>query len=467
MPVLSPRRKALPATLLWSRDLRGPKIPREASLGANCPHRAVHRGCQSSVLPTLRRSRSLTSWKDSVRAATAGTSITLSGTQTVDGVALAAGDRVLVKDQTTRSQNGIYVVGPGAWARAPDANASDLITPEMVVRVSEGTVNGGMGDVSAGSTWVLVTQSPIALETTEFVFVRADLLGLTAYGTFNGFHGNAEFDTDMFSLVNGLPDGQSDNPNAYLAASVAGYGGVCTGLRGRNGNGSTLQPNLGMGVYGDSDNGYGVYGSSASASGVFGSSVSFDGVHGETQSSQHAGVSGTNKGGGYGVFGAGAPAGMFQGDVQVNGNVHVTGDVILANADCAEEFDVDEARGPVEPGTVLVIGADGRLTLCNRPYDSRLAGVVSGAGDHRPGIILHRTTSSRARAPLTLIGKTFCKVDAGQSAIKPGDLLTTSTTPGHAMKAHDHTKAVGAVVGKALAGLEEGSGLIPILVSPR
>ena len=63
------------------------------------------------------------------------------------------------------------------------------------------------------------------------------------------------------------------------------------------------------------------------------------------------------------------------------------------------------------------------------------------------------------------MGKVFCKVDASYGPIEAGDLLTTSDTPGHAMKAGDPARTSGAVVGKALRGLRDGQGLIPILVS--
>lgn len=69
--------------------------------------------------------------------------------------------------------------------------------------------------------------------------------------------------------------------------------------------------------------------------------------------------------------------------------------------------------------------------------------------------------------PIALMGKTFCKVDASIAPIRPGDLLTSSPTPGFAMKALDRMKAIGAILGKAPDGLEDGLGPIPILVSPR
>ena len=71
----------------------------------------------------------------------------------------------------------------------------------------------------------------------------------------------------------------------------------------------------------------------------------------------------------------------------------------------------------------------------------------------------------KIRKPIALVGKVYCKADATYGAISVGDLLTTSATPGHAMKADDPLRAFGAVLGKALGTLPGGTGLIPILVA--
>src|SRR4029453_11988001 len=101
----------------------------------------------------------------------------------------------------------------------------------------------------------------------------------------------------------------------------------------------------------------------------------------------------------------------------------------------------------------------------NEAYDTRVAGVLSGAGDYRPAIILGREQSQNNRLPLALAGKVFCKVDGQYSPIGVGALLTTSPTPGHAMKADDPLRAFGAVIGKALCPLKAGQGVIPILIA--
>jgi phage-related tail fiber protein len=102
--------------------------------------------------------------KDSVRVATTA-NITLSGTQTIDGIAVVAGDRVLVKDQSTGSQNGIYVVASGAWTRATDFDTSAKVTSGAFTFVEQGTVN-------ADSGFVLTTDGTITLGTTALAFVQ-------------------------------------------------------------------------------------------------------------------------------------------------------------------------------------------------------------------------------------------------------------------------------------------------------
>lgn len=140
------------------------------------------------------------------------------------------------------------------------------------------------------------------------------------------------------------------------------------------------------------------------------------------------------------------------------------GDITLANADCAEEFDIADEE-PVDPGTVMVMRADGKLGPSLEPYDRRVAGVVAGAAGHRPGIILGRQGTQAHRLPIGLLGRVSCKVDADYTPIAVGDLLTTSPTPGHAMKATDPSQAFGAVLGKAMAALPAGRELVPILIA--
>lgn len=102
--------------------------------------------------------------KNSVRAATTE-NITLSGFITVDGVTLSQGDRVLVKNQTISSNNGIYIVKNSSWTRSNDANNSLKVTSGMLVLVEE-------GDLNADSSWLLTTNNPITLGSTPLSFAN-------------------------------------------------------------------------------------------------------------------------------------------------------------------------------------------------------------------------------------------------------------------------------------------------------
>jgi cytoskeletal protein CcmA (bactofilin family) len=147
--------------------------------------------------------------------------------------------------------------------------------------------------------------------------------------------------------------------------------------------------------------------------------------------------------------------------IKVNGK---TGKVEVSNADCAEEFDILQTE-QIEPGMVMVLGEEGKLERSRKAYDRRVVGVISGAGDYKPGIVLDKQQSDKIRDPISLLGKVYCRVDTRYGAIEVGDPLTTSFTPGHAMKAEDPLKAFGAVIGKALRPLAQGQGLIPILIA--
>ena len=153
-----------------------------------------------------------------------------------------------------------------------------------------------------------------------------------------------------------------------------------------------------------------------------------------------------------------------EGNVRVTADLIVQGHIISQNADCAEEFEVGDVA-QIEPGTVMVLTDEGGLQPGQQAYDKRVAGVISGAGNYKPGLILDKQPSSDNRVSVALVGKVYCKVDAQYAPIDVGDLLTTSPTPGYAMKANDPLKAFGSVIGKALRPLRAGQSLIPILIA--
>jgi hypothetical protein len=291
----------------------------------------------------------------------------------------------------------------------------------------------------------------------------------------------------------------------YFEAGVLGYNyGIGPGVYGESADG--------FGVYGHSQNNIGVDGSSENSIGVQGNSFSFIGVAGTTTSSEthKAGVYGLNYGTGPGVFGGsglgtgihaetvtgtagylgamgpgqvlrlqnngaagtdsdGSGGGAFieavnrdgqdvQFRVTTSGTVQSDGAYTTPAADFAEML---PAVAGVEPGDVLVVGGDGRLTRSTAPYQATVVGVYST----EPGFIGGRDIDGNAAGdvPLAIVGVVPVKVSAENGAIRPGDLLVASATPAHAMRAGTNPPN-GTVIGKALGTLTEGTGVIQMLV---
>ena len=150
--------------------------------------------------------------------------------------------------------------------------------------------------------------------------------------------------------------------------------------------------------------------------------------------------------------------------LEVNGTARVTV-LEITGADLAEKFPTTET---LEPGTVVEIDPDnpGQLRKARGAYNTRVAGVVTGANGLSKGIVLGNLEGSENHTPIAISGRVWVYADATQEAIEPGDLLTTSDTPGYAMKASDPSRAHGAVLGKAMTRLEKGkTGMVLVLVN--
>ncbi len=268
--------------------------------------------------------------------------------------------------------------------------------------------------------------------------------------------------------------------------SAAGYGVYGTAPTTGTVGVATVTDTISYGVYGE------VASTAANASGVYGlanaSSGWTNGVQGETKSadSGSAGVYGyaSNTSGsavavwatsrGNGDIYRGYSSGDLEfkvtnaGDVYADGAYHCgqgtgsnpePGTCIVQNqpADFAEMLPASDG---LEPGDVLAIGLDGRLARSNKPYQANVVGVYSsqpgylGGGQHR---------GKADYVPLAVVGIVSVKVSTENGPIRPGDLLVASGTPGHAMKA-DFNPPIGTVIGKALEGLEESTGVIKMLV---
>ena len=310
-----------------------------------------------------------------------------------------------------------------------------------------------------------------------------------------------------------VPDGAGVfGAHATAGVGVAGLGFI--GISGGSVNGVGVMgvsapagAKGGDGVQGitNSEQRNGVYGRNDSTSSRGNDNPAGNGVFGFTQVPDGAGVMGAHGSGGHGVIGSGGMgvigtgtvigvwgqakgagwAGYFSGPVKVEGkcslvdievtgtlrgslaverDLTVSGDVFLKQRDMAERFDLAPAADCV-PGMVMVACDDGTVVPCSRAYDKRVLGVVSGAGTLRPAITLGAQDRGAPSAAIALVGTAYCLVDATHAAVEVGDLLTTSETRGHAMKATEAGRIPGTVIGKALGSARNGCALVPILVA--
>jgi hypothetical protein len=267
--------------------------------------------------------------------------------------------------------------------------------------------------------------------------------------------------------------------NVGTGSGVLGYGKNGHGLHGitdASGSAGVFGVSVvGAGVSGRSDTNdgvvgvtlsttrSGVYGHSISGVGVSGASTTNDGIIGWTESAQKSGVFG------WSTNGIGVTASSSSGTALL-----VDGTSIFkkyasfegGHGDIAENYRASE---PLEAGDVVVIADEGEmmLALARAAYDTSVVGVVAG----NPSLRLAGGVMDAEGVPLALIGRVPCKVDAQYGAIAPGDLLTSSPTPGHAMKAEplsfDEIEIYrpGTVIGKALQSCTEGTGQIEIIVT--
>jgi hypothetical protein len=157
----------------------------------------------------------------------------------------------------------------------------------------------------------------------------------------------------------------------------------------------------------------------------------------------------------------------WRGNAWVSNNISTGTLTIRGGADLAEPFNITSDKSLVPQGAVVVIDEQnpGHLKLSDSAYDTRVAGVVSGANGVNPGIQMHQQGMLEGGQNVALTGRVYVQADASNGAIRPGDMLTTSSTPGHAMKVSDHAKAAGAILGKAMTGLSQGQGMVLVLVT--
>jgi len=150
-------------------------------------------------------------------------------------------------------------------------------------------------------------------------------------------------------------------------------------------------------------------------------------------------------------------------------NLYVGAVYVMGGSDLAEPFEISDKQNNIRPGMLVSIDPEnpGRLRISDRAYDKTVAGIISGANGIRPGLTMMQEGSkeTEGRFPVALTGRVYAWADASYGAIEPGDLLTTSDTPGHAMKVTDHNRGQGTIIGKAMTSLKKDRGLVLVLVT--
>ena len=319
--------------------------------------------------------------------------------------------------------------------------------------------NGGSG----GSQWVSngtdLTYSAGGVGITGASSPFASGKGVFLEGGLPGWANLFAFDYNTFTPQNLLLNSPGGRVGVGTTAPAARLH-VVTATTGENAIQGTYSSTAGAfkaGVAGSNnaldENAYGVLGTSFWGCGIRGESTANIGV---------SGVS-LNQFGYGGLFlntAAGGVALKAIGKAQV-GTLEITG-----GSDLVEGFDTTDDRAS-EPGTVVVIDEVnvGRVRPSREPYDRKVAGVVSGAGGVEAGIRLGQEGVLDGKTPVAMTGRVYVKCSSENGAIHAGDLLTTSATSGFAMRATDHARANGAVIGKAMSALETGSGLVLVLVN--
>lgn len=155
----------------------------------------------------------------------------------------------------------------------------------------------------------------------------------------------------------------------------------------------------------------------------------------------------------------------------------ITQEIEVTGADLAEFFKVNTASmsNAIRPGVLLSIDEDnpGDVVMTSEAYDTKIAGIISGANGVRPGLLMGGDIERQEDAlpaatgefPIALAGKAYVYANTENGPIKIGDMLTSSSSPGYAMKVNDYEKARGAIIGKAMTALDSGDGFVLVLIS--
>jgi hypothetical protein len=375
---------------------------------------------------------------------------------------------------------------PYAWSLQPGAVISSTPTAwdGWVFKVNMGgaypVANAILGTNATGSA--VAGQSPGGRGIYGYTEDGYGIYGYDGGGLQARGYGGYFESTNGIGLY-GRSDALPDHPNIY-APGVYGYSAHGSGVYGVNNSATSWTA---AGVTGESTDGYGVRGRSKNSYGVIGNSANDHGVYGISSGNSSAGVYGNSDDwvGTYGkghwgivgdATGTGKYAGYFYDDVYIGGKLDITGAV---DPVIAERFPADPAQDYAGGDVLCLDETSPYVQPCNEGNDTKVVGVAVPGPDIEDGEILIAIMGFQAAQPqegphgpespqrMVMV----VQVDASYGPIQRGDLLTSSLTPGHAMKAEPvdiegiQIYRPGTIIGKAMGSLSEGQGLIEVFVT--
>jgi hypothetical protein len=391
----------------------------------------------TTIVPRLNAANTFTQGQSITTAG--GNSLTVSNTATTGGAIVAS----------TSATTGVS--SPAVTGNATAANASSV----GVLGQSFST-NGGVGvEGVAQSSSTTGASFGVKGETSTGGSGTAGVYGSAISPTGNTFGVYGQSASAGGTGVFGTAPNTSGVGTGVYGTAAGTFGAYGVQGQATAGTGTTF----GGAFSSASNTGTGVYGFTTHASG------GFAGVWGVANSGTAVGGVFENTAGGDLLLARTAGVAKFR--VANDGNVTAAGTFTGGGADFAESVDVVDGAAAYVPGDVLVVDrrGDRRFALAREPYSALVAGIYST----KPGMLGSRSSmddNHRAdEIPMAVVGIVPTKVSAENGPIRRGDLLVTSSTPGYAMKGTDRDRMLGAVVGKALEPLAEGTGIIEVLVT--
>jgi hypothetical protein len=355
---------------------------------------------------------------------------------------------------------------------------------------TEGSASGMalISDGSATPVWGYPVAGDLKLPYTKAQADTGALFSITNSGSGRAAFFRADSTYSYTGVLEAMTSGPglvakftSTNTTAFASSAVqisSGGNSLALQVYGGGGGGWFL-PGYPGAIYGSSGIGTAIQGSSASGTGVYGGASTGTGVYAQARGTGNAliavsesGGTSTTTTGNIAIFKNTVNAGNVA-RISNTGKGFFNGGTQASGADVAESFDVEGDRAGYEPGDVLVISTkrDRTVELSSTPYSTAVAGVYAT----KPGMLLSDRSIDEShddRVPMGVVGVIPTKVTSENGAIHRGDLLVTSSTPGHAMKASPITVngitfyPSGVILGKALENFEEeGTGLIEVMVS--